>query len=177
MSLRYRVVTFTLVPGGTTNRYLQTRLRHRLVLPTGTLGVLGNGLSGTMIRTTLIRGLNHLQNAKHVSSDRAHEGLQSPSDPKERKGLKKAQYAAHLHSTAHSKPPSNPRSDLRFARGLPAETLDNAPQLRLARGYPSADGVSDPPAHRPPDKSNKCQPLHRGVGGQTASGHHAAQRL
>ena len=91
-------------------------------------------LSGTMIRGTLTRGLNHLQNAKHVLSDRAHEGLQSPSDPKERKGLKKAQYASHLHSTAHSKPPSNPRSDLRFTRGLPAETLDSAPQLRFTRG-------------------------------------------
>ena len=30
--------------------------------------------------------------------------------------------------------PSNPRDDLRLARGLPAETLDRAPHLRLARG-------------------------------------------
>ena len=34
---RYRVVTFTLVLDGTTNRYLRS-LRYRLVLPTGTLG-------------------------------------------------------------------------------------------------------------------------------------------
>ena len=35
---RHRVVTFTLVPGGTTNRCLWMSLRYRLVLPTGTLG-------------------------------------------------------------------------------------------------------------------------------------------
>ena len=35
---RYRVVTFTLVPGGTTNRCLWMSLRYRLVLTTGTLG-------------------------------------------------------------------------------------------------------------------------------------------
>ena len=31
-------------------------------------------------------------------------------------------------------PHSNLRGDLRLARGLPAETLDRAPCLRLARG-------------------------------------------
>jgi hypothetical protein len=46
---------------------------------------------------------------------------------------------SHLaHSPAQrygpSEAPSNPRSDLRFARGLPAEALDSAPQLRFARG-------------------------------------------
>ena len=30
--------------------------------------------------------------------------------------------------------PSDPRGDLRLARGLPAEALDRAPRLRLARG-------------------------------------------
>ena len=34
---RHRVVTFTLVPGVTTNRCLWMSLRYRLVLPTGTL--------------------------------------------------------------------------------------------------------------------------------------------
>ena len=33
-----------------------------------------------------------------------------------------------------SAPPSDPRGDLRLARGLPAEALDRAPRLRLARG-------------------------------------------
>ena len=32
------MVTFTLVPGGTTNRCLWMRLSYRLMLPTGTLG-------------------------------------------------------------------------------------------------------------------------------------------
>ena len=30
--------------------------------------------------------------------------------------------------------PSDPRSDLRLARGLPAATLDSTPHLHLARG-------------------------------------------
>ena len=36
--------------------------------------------------------------------DQAHEGLQPPSDSKERKGLKEAQSAAQEHSAAHSNP-------------------------------------------------------------------------
>ena len=35
----YLVVTFTLVPGGITNRCQWMSLRYRLVLPTGTLGL------------------------------------------------------------------------------------------------------------------------------------------
>ena len=80
--------------------------------------------------------------------NRAHEGLQSPSNLEERKGLKEAQHAAHILSAAHPHPPSNPRVDLRLARGLPAEALDcasaslegseptlgGADRLRLARG-------------------------------------------
>jgi len=37
--------------------------------------------------------------------NRAHEGLQPPSNLEERKGLKKAQYAAHICSAAHPHPP------------------------------------------------------------------------
>ena len=94
-------------------------------------------LSGTMIRGTLIRGLNHHQNAKHVLSDRTHEGLQSPSDPKKRKGLKETHLALGPRPGSTVQPirtPLNLRSHLRFARGLPDETLDSVPQLRLARG-------------------------------------------
>ena len=40
---RYRVVTFTLVPGGTINRYLWMSLMYWLVTPTGTLRALGTG--------------------------------------------------------------------------------------------------------------------------------------
>ena len=53
-------------------------------------------LSGTMIRGTLTKGLNRPQNAKHELSNQAHEGLQSPSDPKERKGLKEAHFALSI---------------------------------------------------------------------------------
>ena len=65
--------------------------------------------------------------------NQAHEGLQPPSNPEERKGLKEAEYAAHLHSAAHPTP-SNLQGDLHLAPGLPAETLDHAPRLYLARG-------------------------------------------
>ena len=36
--------------------------------------------------------------------NRAHEGLQPPSDPKKRKGLKEAQSTAQEHSAAHTNP-------------------------------------------------------------------------
>ena len=43
MNLRYRLVTFKLVPGGTTNQCLWMSLRYRLVTPTGILRALGTG--------------------------------------------------------------------------------------------------------------------------------------
>ena len=60
-----------------------------MLIPTKARGL----LSGTMIRGTLTRGLNCPQDAKHVLSNRAREGLQSPSDPKERKELKEVHFA------------------------------------------------------------------------------------
>ena len=36
--------------------------------------------------------------------NQAHEGSQSPFNPEERKGLKEAQYAVHVHSAAHPHP-------------------------------------------------------------------------
>ena len=55
----------------------------------------------------------------------AHEGLQPPSNLEERKGLKGAQHAAHVRSASRPHP---------LGRGLPAEALDRAPRLLLARG-------------------------------------------
>ena len=66
--------------------------------------------------------------------NRAHEALQLPSKLEERKGLKEAQHAARVLNAARPHPPSNPQDDLRLARGLPAEALDRALRLRLARG-------------------------------------------
>ena len=66
--------------------------------------------------------------------NRAHEVSHPPSILEERKGLKEAQHAAHVYSAAHPHPPSNPRGNLRLARGLPVGALDRAPRLRLARG-------------------------------------------
>ena len=108
-------------------------------------------------------------------SDRARKGLQSTSDPKERKGLKEAYGLAPQCSP--SEPPSNPRSNLRFARGSPAGALDSAPCLRLARGadLPSGERINSVSLEatprqkglvthlltRPPYRGIKCQQLHR----------------
>ena len=65
--------------------------------------------------------------------NRAHEGLQPPSNLEEKKGLKEAQHTAHVRSTAHPHPLGG-ADHLRLARGLPAEALDRTPRLRLAGG-------------------------------------------
>ena len=61
---------------------------------------------------------------------RAHKGQQSPSNPKERKGLKEAQSTAQVHSVAHPSPlkpaeqsPPHSRSPYRGPRQLPAPPL------------------------------------------------------
>ena len=126
-------------------------------------------LSGTMIRGTLTRESNLPRDAKHVLSDRAHEGLQSSSDPKERKGLKEAHFALgprpSSNSTAHSHPPKTrgaisaslevslprpstaPRTSVLLEGNEP--TLGKADQLRLARGHPSTERTNGPSAHSP----------------------------
>ena len=60
--------------------------------------------------------------------NRAHEGLQPPSSLEERKGLKEAQHAAHSH------PPRAHGVISASLEGSPAEALDRALRLRLARG-------------------------------------------
>ena len=138
---------------------------------------MGAAESGTMIRGTLIMGLESPKKAQNkVLGNKVHEGPQLPFLLEERKGLKEAQRAAHSH------PPRTPRDDLRLARGslsgpldnfrlargwwiyprvgdsssslsrAPLGTLDRATHLRLARGkriYPRA-GDSSPPRSRPP---------------------------
>ena len=51
--------------------------------------------------------------------NRAHEGLQPPSNLEERKGLKEAQHAAHVHSAAHPHPPRT--------RGAISASLEGSP--------------------------------------------------
>ena len=51
--------------------------------------------------------------------NRAHEGLQPPSNLEESKGFKEAQYAAHIHSTAHPHPPRT--------RGAISVSLEDSP--------------------------------------------------
>ena len=50
---------------------------------------------------------------------RAHEGHQSPSNPKERKRLKEAQFTAQEHSAAHPSPPQT--------RGAISASLEGSP--------------------------------------------------
>ena len=52
--------------------------------------------------------------------NQAHEGLQPPSNPEERKGLKEAQHAAHVRSAAHPHPPSR-------TRGVSSASLEGSP--------------------------------------------------
>ena len=51
--------------------------------------------------------------------NRAHEGLQPPSNLEERKGLKKTQHAAHVRSAAHPHPPRT--------RGVISASLEGSP--------------------------------------------------
>ena len=46
------------------------------------------------------QGTKTILKRKHMLGNRAHEGLQPPSNLEERKGLKEAQHAAHVHSAA-----------------------------------------------------------------------------
>src|SRR6185312_11906248 len=98
-------------------------------------------------------------------SNRAHEGLQSPSNLEERKGLKEAQHTAHVRSVAHLHPsrtrgvssaslegsPPKPSTAPRVSASLEGSepALERADRLRLARGHPSAEGTNGPSA-RPP---------------------------
>ena len=82
--------------------------------------------------------------------NRAHEGLQPPSNLEERTGLKEAQHAAHVRSAAHPHPPrtceviyaslegspSKPSTTPRASASLEGSepTLGEADRLRLARG-------------------------------------------
>ena len=66
--------------------------------------------------------------------NRAHEGLQPPSNLEERKGLKEAQHAAHVHSAARPHPPRTRGVISASLKGSPAEALDRVLRLRLARG-------------------------------------------
>ena len=97
--------------------------------------------------------------------NRAHEGLQPPSNLEERKGLKEAQHAAHVRSAAHPHPPRTrgvisaslegsppkpstaPRASASLEGSEP--TLGGADCLRLARGHPSTERTNGLSA-RPP---------------------------
>ena len=56
---------------------------------------------------------------KHILGNQAHEGPQPPSNLEERKGLKEAQHAAHVRSTACPHPPRT--------RGVISASLEGSP--------------------------------------------------
>src|SRR6185312_2390802 len=107
--------------------------------------------------------------------NRAHEGLQPPSDLEEMKGLKEAQHAAHVRSAAHPHPPRTRGVISASLEGSPLEpstaprastslegsepTLGEADRLRLARGHPSTKRTNGPSTHPPAVRRHKCQPL------------------
>ena len=66
--------------------------------------------------------------------NRVHEALQPPSKLEETKGLKEAQHAAHVLSAARPHPPRTRGVISASLEGSPAEALDRALRLRLARG-------------------------------------------
>src|SRR6185312_16659241 len=89
-----------------------------------------------MIRGTLIRGPKTAKNTNTcwaTGPTKAYSLLpiwKKGNDSK--KPNTRATYAVRPIRT-----PSDPRGDLRLARGLPAEALDRAWRLRLARGLPA----------------------------------------
>ena len=106
--------------------------------------------------------------------NRAHKGLQPPSNPEERKGLKEAQYAAHVHDVAHPSPlepagRSRPRSiaPRRDPRPRPAPpprsrgaSLPSREQIDSTslEATPRQEGQTTFPRTRPPYGGIKCQP-------------------
>ena len=79
--------------------------------------------------------------------NRAHEGLQPPSIPEERKRLKEAQSTTHVHSAAPPRPSKAPRISASLEGAEP--TLEREVRLHLARGHPSTERTNDPSAHPP----------------------------
>src|SRR6185369_8170986 len=80
-------------------------------------------------------------------SNRAHEGLQPPSDLKERKGLKEAQHAAHVRSAAHPHPPRT--------RGVISASLEGSPPKPSTASRASASLEGSEPAL---EKSDRLRP-------------------
>src|SRR6185312_11558109 len=98
----------------------------------------------------------------HMLGNQAHEGLQPPSDPKERKGLKKSP----IHGPCtHCGPSEPPRTHGAISASLEGSvpTLEHVGRLRLARGHPSTERTSGHPFTHPPYGGIKCSRLHHGT--------------
>ena len=122
--------------------------------------------------------------------NRAHEGLQPPSNLEERKGLKEAQHVAHVRSAAHPHPPRTRgviSASLKGSPPKPSTTPTPPPRSRVASLPSSEQNVSasleatldgkdkqsfHPPARRTEALMPTTPPQHPG---QTASGRHAPQ--
>ena len=90
-------------------------------------------LSGTITRGTLTRGLNRPKNANTCWAIGPTKTYNLP--PIRRKGKDSKKLNPRPKYTVRPiRTPSNPRGDLRLARGLPVGTLDSTPRLCLARG-------------------------------------------
>ena len=93
--------------------------------------------------------------------DRAHEGLQPPSNPKERKGLKEAQSTVQVHSAAHPHPPRTRGAISASLEGLPPRPSKEPRISASLEAAPRRKGQTALPLARPPYGGIKCQPLLR----------------
>ena len=97
------------------------------LIPTKARGL----LSGTMIRGTLIGGLNRPKNTNTCQATRLTKAYNLLPIRRKGKDSKKPN-PRPKYIVRPIRTPSNPRGNLRLARGPPAETLKGAPHLRLA---------------------------------------------
>ena len=76
--------------------------------------------------------------------NRAHEGLQPPSNLEERKGLKEAQHAAHVRSAVRPHPPRT--------RGVISASLEGSPSKPSTTPRASASLEGSEPALEKADR-------------------------
>ena len=99
--------------------------------------------------------------------NRAHNGLQFPSNLEEMKGLKEARHAAHVRSAAHPHPPRT--------RGVISASLEGS-EPTLEKAKRPLEESDKRPFHSPTRRTEALMPTtppqHPG---QTASGHHSLQ--
>ena len=111
-----------------------------------------------------------------MSGNRAHEGLQPPTNLKERKGHKEAKFTAQVHSAAHPHPleptgQSPPRS--RVSRRDPRRRPASPPRSRVA-SLPSRERIDSASLEATPRQEGQTtlpltRPLYKGINANHSS--------